>query len=87
MNKRRIRVDYRLVIGDQVRIPPVQIASPKKLPVVDEKLLISLKMKILLEEDDFLVINKPAGLLVHGGYGVYDSLIGAYASYAPELIY
>ena len=84
VNKRRIRVDYHLVIGDQVRIPTVQIVSPKRLPVVNKKLLTSLEMKILLEEDDLLVINKPAGLPVHGGCGIHDSLIDALRIMRPN---
>ncbi len=70
VNKRRVGADYRLVVGDLVRIPPVQMAAPKKPATVDEKLLISLEMRILYEEADLLVIDKPAGLPVHGGSGI-----------------
>lgn len=84
VNKRRIGVNYRLAVGDQVRIPPVKMVSSKKSPVVDETLLISLEMQILLEEDDLLVINKPAGLSVHGGSGIHGSLIDALRIMRPN---
>ncbi|ABS78517.1 RluA family pseudouridine synthase [Coxiella burnetii] len=85
VNKRRVGADYRLVVGDLVRIPPVQMAAPKKPATVDEKLLISLEMRILYEEADLLVIDKPAGLPVHGGSGIQGGLIEALRIMRPKV--
>ena len=77
VNKKRVSPNYRLTIDDFVRIPPPlhQINVTTKLPLLNESLLISLEMRILVEEMDLLVINKPAGLSVHGGSGVNGGLI------------
>jgi 23S rRNA pseudouridine955/2504/2580 synthase len=64
-------------LGDEVRIPPYtssyseQTAKPS--PALQEFLINS----ILLENDDLLVINKPAGMAVHGGTSVAMGLIEA----------
>ena len=86
VNKRRVRADYRLVVGDLVRIPPVQMASPKKPAIIDEKLLISLERRILYEEADLLVIDKPAGLPVHGGSGIQEGVIEALRIMRPKVL-
>ena len=70
VNKKRVRVDYRLAIGDIVRIPPVQNVERKVLPVLDQSLSVLLEMRVLCEDSDLLVIDKPSGLPVHGGSGV-----------------
>lgn len=75
VNKRRVSIDYRLMIGDLVRVPPLYQLTVKKPLAPDKSLLISLRMRILLEESDLLVIDKPAGLPVHGGSGINGGLI------------
>ena len=85
VNKKRVRVDYRLAIGDIVRIPPVQKLEGTTKPVLDQSLLISLEMRILYEDSDLLIINKPSGLPVHGGSGVIRlSLIDALRTMRPK---
>ncbi|HSO99885.1 MAG TPA: RluA family pseudouridine synthase [Thioalkalivibrio sp.] len=85
VNKCRAKPDYRLEEGDQVRIPPVRQAQPasddQPLP---EGLAETLRRAILLEDDDLLVLNKPAGLAVHGGSGVRFGLIEALRRMRPE---
>jgi 23S rRNA pseudouridine955/2504/2580 synthase len=71
-------------LGDEVRIPPYtssyseQTAKPS--PALQEFLINS----ILLENDDLLVINKPAGMAVHGGTSVAMGLIEALRQCKPE---
>ncbi|QTS84108.1 RluA family pseudouridine synthase [Coxiella endosymbiont of Amblyomma nuttalli] len=67
VNKRRVHADYRLLIGDIVRMPPVQKVEGRVLSILDQSLLLTLEMRILCEDSDLLVINKPSGLPVHGG--------------------
>ena len=77
VNKKRCKPDRKLELGDEVRIPPYtssyseQTAKPS--PALQEFLINS----ILLENDDLLVINKPAGMAVHGGTSVAMGLIEA----------
>lgn len=77
VNKKRCKPDRKLDLGDEVRIPPYtsnysqQTAKPS--PALQEFLLDS----ILFESDDLLVMNKPAGMAVHGGTSVALGLIEA----------
>ncbi|MFK7731637.1 MAG: 23S rRNA pseudouridine(955/2504/2580) synthase RluC [Pseudomonadales bacterium] len=87
VNKRRAKQTYRLLEGDNIRIPPVRVPSDpnEKRPLfVSEALAENLKAAIILETDDLLVINKPAGLAVHGGSGITLGLIEAMRVLRPE---
>ncbi|WP_035981953.1 RluA family pseudouridine synthase, partial [Bradyrhizobium sp. STM 3843] len=63
----------RLEEGQSVRIPPLKLDAPKErgaLSEAERKTLESLKAMTLYEDDDVLVLNKPAGLAVQGGSGM-----------------
>ncbi len=69
VNKGRIGPKYRLSEDDVVRIPPVRVS--KQAPISPGRSLRGiLSESILLETEEFLVINKPFGLAVHGGSGI-----------------
>jgi 23S rRNA pseudouridine955/2504/2580 synthase len=74
VNRGRIQPDYRLKLGDLVRIPPVRVASPVFTPSSPKPL----NLPIAYEDAALLVIDKPSGIAVHGGsgvsYGVIESL-------------
>ena len=58
--------------GQAVRIPPLHLDAPKRSSSLSEaaqKTLAALKEMTLFEDDDVLVLNKPAGLAVQGGSG------------------
>jgi 23S rRNA pseudouridine955/2504/2580 synthase len=79
VNKKRSKPDYKLQIGDQVRIPPVRLESGQEEKSKPPKqLLESLEQAIIFENNHILVINKPDGLAVHSGsgidYGVIDAM-------------
>lgn len=74
VNKGRKKPSYRLQLGDQVRIPPVSTVEPNRIQA-PRALLDKVNASILYENDDLLVINKPAGLAVHGGSNVKYGLI------------
>ncbi len=87
VNKRRAKQTYRLLAGDRVRIPPVRVAvgHEQKQPLfVSDSLARSLQTSVLYETDDLLVINKPAGVAVHGGSGISLGLIEALRLLRPE---
>ena len=78
VNSGRVKASYRIVKGDQIRIPPIRYASRESgltKDVIPPKLL--QQIPVLYEDDHMLVVNKPAGLAVHGGSGMSYGLIEA----------
>ena len=63
VNGRRSAIGYRLAEGDTVRIPPVRTAKAAARPALQTGWITS---SVLFEDDDLLVLDKPAGLAVHG---------------------
>ncbi len=71
VNGKRTETKSRLEAGQEIRIPPLQLAAPRvreDSPQVlkDREYLRSIT---LAEDDDVLVLNKPMGLAVQGGSG------------------
>ena len=75
VNKGRVKADYRLQVGDRVRIPPIRMAAGKPIRPPPAHWLGLDKERTLYEDRGLLVINKPAGLAVHGGSGLTIGLI------------
>ncbi|OHX35810.1 MULTISPECIES: 23S rRNA pseudouridine(955/2504/2580) synthase RluC [unclassified Methylomonas] len=84
VNKGRVDVSYKLVIGDIVRIPPVRVAEAADEVIVQPALKFSLENQILYEDDGFIVLNKPSGFAVHGGSGVSGGIIEALRQIRPQ---
>lgn len=84
VNKGRIKPDYRLKVGDVIRIPPVRLPTPEEPVLVGQGILQALQDNILYEDKALIVINKPAGLAVHGGSGVNFGVIEAMRQLRPE---
>lgn len=85
VNGGRVRATHRLVRGDRVRIPPVapaDAASPRPR-VPSSGLLARLEAAIRYEDDSLLLLDKPAGLAVHGGSGVSLGVIEALRQIRP----
>jgi 23S rRNA pseudouridine955/2504/2580 synthase len=78
VNSSRIKQDYRLQMGDDIRIPPLFTKDDKNDQQIPAFLQQLLDKSVLYEDDDLLVLNKPAGITVHGGtnqkYGIIESL-------------
>jgi len=86
VNKKRVQPSYRLVLGDNVRLPPMHLPSPdeeRELKLSDS-LAKLITERILLETDDLLVLNKPSGMAVHGGSGLRFGVIEAIRALRPE---
>ena len=82
INKGRIKQGYRLMAGDRIRIPPIyQAVAESRQPPDDLKR--RLLSAILYEDAELIVLNKPAGLAVHGGSGHDYGLIEALRLAAP----
>jgi len=88
VNGGRVKVSRRLLSGDTVRVPPMHMRTSSAVRVPD-KLQQALRAAIVMETDDFIVINKPAGIAVHGGsglaFGAIDGLRQALQSPKLEL--
>ncbi len=79
VNKKRIKTNYRLIVGDQVRIPPVFIEENVELKI-PLRVIEQLEASTLYEDDAFLIINKPSGIPVHAGSGLSFGIIEAMRS-------
>jgi len=85
VNKKRVKAPYKLVEGDEIRVPPIRV-SEDKTPTVNVKLdkVQALERQIVYESDAVLVINKPAGIAVHGGSGLSFGVIEALRQLRPQ---
>ncbi|MGM0481201.1 MAG: 23S rRNA pseudouridine(955/2504/2580) synthase RluC [Pseudomonadota bacterium] len=83
-NKKRVKPDYKLQQGDEIRIPPVKLSERPELPSANLKHVQALEQAIIYEDDALLVVNKPAGMAVHGGSGLKFGLIEALRSLRPQ---
>lgn len=82
VNKGRIGPDYRLQLGDVVRIPPIRIATTQDR---DGATRIPARVfNISYEDEALLVIDKPAGTAVHGGSGVSFGVIEQLRRQRPD---
>ncbi len=84
VNKGRIQASYRLRAGDQVRIPPVRLPEPSATPAPPRPLLEQLERAVVYEDERLLVIDKPAGVAVHGGSGVSYGVIEGLRKLRPQ---
>jgi len=97
INGARAQVDQRLASGDEVRLPPVRaeappppvgedgIAAPRvPLSRVPRPLVQAITGAIIHEDERLLVINKPAGIAVHGGSGISNGVIEALRAARPD---
>nr|WP_300308746.1 RluA family pseudouridine synthase [Halomonas sp.] len=85
VNKKRVKAEYRLQLGDVVRVPPLRLAPREAVREVSDNLRNLLAGSVLLEGPDWLVMNKPSGLAVHGGSGVKIGLIEALRQVREDL--
>lgn len=80
VNGRRVQQTYRLVAGDEVRIPPIRVSESSQPPAPVGKAL-----PVVFEDDALMVIDKPSGKAVHGGSGVSYGVIEQLRVQRPEL--
>ena len=71
INKGRVNADTRVQTGDMVRLPPVRVATVDvNAPVAPGR-----EFPVLMEDEQMMAIDKPAGVAVHGGSGVSFGVI------------
>jgi 23S rRNA pseudouridine955/2504/2580 synthase len=86
VNGKRKPPDYRLAASDEVRLPPVRDlpdapAGPRRVP---DTLQETVRSSIVYEDARLLVLNKPAGLAVHGGSGLAFGAIEVLRALRPD---
>ncbi len=80
VNNKVVKQNYRVKAGDEVRVlfehPPYEfLLTPEDIP-----------LDIVYEDDALLVVNKPAGMVVHPGHGNYSgTLLNALAHHIKDL--
>ena len=88
VNKKRAKPELRIVAGDELRLPPLADATrpPQDVPAFWCERIAG---AVLYEDGDFLILNKPAGIAVHGGseqpYGVIDAVRQVWGAGYAEL--
>ncbi|NJD36208.1 MAG: RluA family pseudouridine synthase [Betaproteobacteria bacterium] len=70
VNKGRVPAEYRLKVGDRLRVPPIRTAERPSQATVPAR-----DFEIAYEDEAFIVVDKPAGVAVHGGSGVSFGVI------------
>jgi 23S rRNA pseudouridine955/2504/2580 synthase len=79
VNSGRVKPDYRVRIGDRVRIPPIRVAAANPKPPAKP-----IGLPIVHEDPSLLVVDKPSGVAVHGGSGVSHGVIELLRAARPE---
>jgi 23S rRNA pseudouridine955/2504/2580 synthase len=79
VNRKRVDQTCRLQAGDMVRIPPVRVAERPATDYVP-----AAEFPVLYEDDALLVVDKPAGVAVHGGSGVSFGVIEQLRQARPQ---
>jgi 23S rRNA pseudouridine955/2504/2580 synthase len=89
VNSKRAKPEQRVEAGDRIRLPPVRRSpadgegAPTKAPSASlQKLIVA---AIVYEDADLLVLNKPAGVAVHGGSGMAHGVIEVLRASRPEM--
>jgi 23S rRNA pseudouridine955/2504/2580 synthase len=72
VNRGRAGADTRLAVGDEVRVPPLRLAVPDAQAAAAVP---AREFPVRHEDEHLLVIDKPAGVAVHGGSGVSFGVI------------
>lgn len=79
INGSRAKPMKKLKSGDEVRVPPVRESAPEKARL-PSGLIEEIRGRIVHRNDDFVVIDKPAGLAMHGGSGLSYGLMSVLAA-------
>ncbi len=87
VNGRRAKAETRVAGGDEVRVPvldrPGAVADGARVLRVPEGMLRTLRQSIIHEDADYLVLDKPSGVAVHGGSGLAYGIIEAMRMIRP----
>ena len=76
VNGGRVKATHRIALGDSIRIPPLSTNAKTNTKAPQAfKVRNKLLDRVVFENSEILVIDKPSGLAVHGGSGLSFGLI------------
>lgn len=81
VNSGRVKPEYRLQPGDRVRVPPIRISQERKTKARPAE------FPLAHEDGALLIVDKPAGVAVHGGSGVSYGVIESLRASRPQAKY
>src|ERR1700681_2370219 len=84
VNRKRVDAEYRIQEGDEVRQPPVRIDTGEQPRQASSSLLKLIERAVIFQDKHLLVIDKPAGVAVHGGSGLSFGVIEALRASRPR---
>ncbi len=84
VNRGRVKADRRLARGDVVRIPPLRLPREPAVQGPPRGLVERIDRAVLHEDRELLILDKPAGLAVHGGSGLAFGVIELLRSARPH---
>ena len=84
VNRKRVDAQYRVAAGDEVRLPPVRIESSSEPGRPSSSLQELIERAVIFQDKHLLVIDKPAGVAVHGGSGMSHGVIEALRASRPR---
>jgi 23S rRNA pseudouridine955/2504/2580 synthase len=84
VNRKRVDAEYRIQAGDEVRLPPVRIDASEEPGRPSSSLVELLEQSIIFQDKHVLVLDKPAGVAVHGGSGMSFGVIEALRASRPR---
>lgn len=71
VNGKNTKANYKIKEDDIIIIKE----NPEEIKPIEQKIKKLPKIKIIEENDEFIVINKPSGLIVHGGEGIKEATL------------
>ena len=92
LDGKRVKAGDRVQPGQSVRIPPLEVAERRERPGVSERDARFIRSLVIHEDDELIVIDKPAGLAVQGGSKTtrhVDGMLDAFGkeSTRPRLVH
>jgi 23S rRNA pseudouridine955/2504/2580 synthase len=84
VNRKRVEAEYRIQEGDEVRLPPVRIETDAQPGRPSSSLLELIERAVIFQDKHLLIVNKPAGVAVHGGSGMSFGVIEALRASRPR---
>ena len=84
VNRKRVDAEYRIAAGDEVRLPPVHIDRTEEPGRPSTRLQELIERAVIFQDKHLLVIDKPAGVAVHGGSGMSFGVIEALRASRPR---
>ena len=69
VNDKTVKVNYRVKPGDLIQV--FLTTEPREIEIIPQNIPID----IVYEDEDVIVVNKPASMVVHPGYGNYKSTL------------